>query len=56
MIVQSRVGVNGVIFEITNRTVPLTDLIFQTAIPTASLQQRPICLEARRDFIKCGAP
>ena len=56
MTLQSRVGVNGVICDTTNQTVPLTDFIFQTAIATVALQQRHIRLEARSDFIKCGAP
>ena len=49
MILQSRDGVNGVIFQTTNQTIPLTDFIFQTAIATTSLQQRHIRLEARSD-------
>jgi hypothetical protein len=56
MILQNRNGVSGVVFQTTNPIATPTDLIFQTGIPTTSLQTRHIRLEARSAFTVCGVP
>ena len=47
---------NGVGIQITSPIAALTALLFQTGIPTPSLQGRYIRLEARNVFTQCGVP
>ena len=53
---QNRDGLSVVSTLNTNGSSLRTDLVMQTAIPTTSLQQRYIRLEARSDRTQCGVP